>query len=177
MNAHHNQGIGSLRAEVAGKLLLQGVNFIREAIGSLCCTWLRLQKAGMAWDVRGVNTGLPESRGCVARPFPRATCVVLMVWCAQALCTEEKVHTCTQVLGEVWHAARGGGWDAVCRWPAHASGVRHIPDPTCSLDMLCAGKLHALTSHLSGTYEWQKAWSELLCRSGCRHPEILDKSP
>lgn len=34
--------------------------------------------------------------------------------------------------------------------------------------MRCAGKLHTLTSHLSETSEWQKAWSELLCRSGCR---------
>lgn len=34
--------------------------------------------------------------------------------------------------------------------------------------MHCAGKLHALTSHFSGTSEWQKAWSELLCRSGCQ---------
>lgn len=162
---------------MAGKLLLQGINFIREAIASLCCAGLRLRKAGMAWDVRGVNTALPEGRGCVARPFPCATRVVPVVWCAQALCREERVHTRTQVWGEVWHAARGGGWDAVCMWPAHASSVRHIPDPACLLDMCCAGRLHTLTSHLSGTYEWQKAWSELLCRSGCRHPEILGKSP
>lgn len=51
---------------MAGKLLLQGVNFIREAIASLCWVWLRLQKVGMVWDVRRVNTALPEGRGCVA---------------------------------------------------------------------------------------------------------------
>lgn len=33
--------------------------------------------------------------------------------------------------------------------------------------MHCAGKPRTLTSRLSGTSEWQKAWSELLCRSGC----------
>lgn len=119
LSTYHSQVIGSLRAEVAGKLLLQGVNFIREAIVSLFCAWLRLQKAGMAWDVQGVNTALPEGRDCVARPFPRATCVVLMVWCAQALCREERVHTCTQVWGEAWQCVGEAGMPC--------AGGQHMP--------------------------------------------------
>lgn len=77
---------------MAGKLLLQGVNFIRESIASFCCTRLRLQKAGMAWDVRGVNTALPEGRGHVARPFLCATCVVLVV-CPGTVHGGEGAHT------------------------------------------------------------------------------------
>lgn len=62
---------------MVGKLLLQGVNLIREANASLCYAWLRLEKAGMAWDVRGVNTALPEGRGCVARLVAH----VWSLWC------------------------------------------------------------------------------------------------
>lgn len=124
----------------------------------------------------GSNHCRAWGQGLCGQAFPRCR-----VWCSwsgvpgqcarQRGCTD--AHRCSANLAR----SSGGGWDAECRWPAHASGVRRIPDPACSLDMRCAGKLHALTSHLSGTYEWQKAWSELLCRSGCRHPEIPDKSP